>query len=70
MSDSAHAQRRQLLPAELFEQMMCAGLCPLADPSMHPQSFFHGYRLVGVDGTQFSAINTPAILAQLPKAAR
>ena len=69
MSDSAHAQRRQLLPAELFEQMMCAGLCPLADPSMHPQSFFHGYRLVGVDGTQFSVINTPAILAQLPKAA-
>ena len=31
--------------------------------------FLHGYRLVGVDGTQFSVVNTPAILAQLPKAA-
>jgi hypothetical protein len=69
MSDSAHAQRRQLLPVKLFEQMMRAALCPLADPQVHPQSFFHGYRLVGVDGTQFSVVNTPAILAQLPKAA-
>lgn len=69
MSDSAHAQRRQLLPVELFEQIMSAALSPLADPSAHPGSFFHEYRLVGVDGTQFSVVNTPAILAQLPKAA-
>lgn len=69
MSDSAHAQRRQLLPVELFEQIMSAALAPLADAKRDPQSFFHGYRLVGVDGTQFSVVNTPAILAQLPKAA-
>ena len=69
MSDSAHAQRRQLLPMELFEQILSTALSPLADPSAHPQCFFHGYRLVGVDGTQFSVVNTPAILAQLPKAA-
>jgi hypothetical protein len=69
MSDSAFAQRRQLLPLELFEQILGAALSPLADETMHPECFFHGYRLVGVDGTQFSAVNTPAILAQLPKAA-
>jgi hypothetical protein len=69
MSDSAHAQRRQLLPVELFEQILSTALSPLADPSAHPECFFHGYRLVGVDGTQFSVVNTPAILAQLPKAA-
>ena len=69
MSDSAHAQRRQLLPMELFEQILSAALSPLADASEHPECFFHGYRLVGIDGTQFSAVNTPAILAQLPKAA-
>ena len=69
MSDSAHAQRRQLLPMELFEQILSTALSPLADPSAHPECFFHGYRLVGVDGTQFSVVNTPAILAQLPKAA-
>ena len=69
MSDSAFAQRRQLLPLELFEQILGAALSPLADETLHPECFFHGYRLVGVDGTQFSAVNTPAILAQLPKAA-
>lgn len=69
MSDSAHAQRRRLLPVELFEQIVGAALSPLADPAAHPESFYQGYRLVGVDGTQFSVINTPAILAQLPKAA-
>jgi len=69
MSDSAFAQRRQLLPLELFEQILDAALSPLADETLHPECFFHGYRLVGVDGTQFSVVNTPAILAQLPKAA-
>ena len=69
MSDSAFAQRRQLLPLELFEQIFGAALSPLADETLHPECFFHGYRLAGVDGTQFSVVNTPAILAQLPKAA-
>jgi hypothetical protein len=69
MSDSAFAQRRQLLPLELFEQILSVALSPLADETLHPECFFHGYRLVGVDGTQFSVVNTPAILAQLPKSA-
>jgi hypothetical protein len=68
-SDSAHAQRRQLLPLELFEQILSTALSPLADPSIHAECFFHSYRLVGVDGTPFSVVNTPAIVAQLPKAA-
>jgi DDE family transposase len=69
MSDSAYAQRRQLLPVELFEQILSSALSPLADPNKHPECFFYGYRLVGIDGTQFSVVNTAAILAQLPKAA-
>lgn len=69
MSDSAHSQRRQNLPVDLFEQMLSLALQPLAQESLHPDSFYEGYRLVGIDGTQFSVLNTPAILAQLPKAA-
>jgi Transposase DDE domain len=69
MSDSAHSQRRQSLPVELFEQLLSSALQPLADASRHPECFYGGYRLVGVDGTQFSVLNTPAILAALPKAA-
>jgi hypothetical protein len=68
MSDSAHSQRRQNLPVDLFEQLLCAALQPLADESRHPECFYRGHRLVGVDGSQFSVLNTPAILAELPKA--
>lgn len=69
MSDSAYAQRRQLLPEELFDEVMLAALQPLAEESRQPECFYEGYRLLGVDGTQWSVSNTPAILEQLPKAA-
>jgi hypothetical protein len=69
MSDSAHAQRRRHLPVGLFEQIMDTALQPLADPVDQPECFYEGYRLVGVDGTQWSVGNTPQILGELPKAA-
>jgi hypothetical protein len=69
MSDSAHSQRRQNLPVDLFVQLMCVALQPLAEETRHPECFYGGYRLVGIDGTQFSVLNTLAILAELPKAA-
>jgi|GEM_PF-2070364 len=65
MSDSACAQRRQNLPVELFEQIMDSALAPLADSRHHPESFFEGYRLLGIDGTQWSVTNTPAIVSAL-----
>jgi hypothetical protein len=69
MSESAHAQRRQGLPLELFEAIMAEALRPLADPARHPEAFYRGWRLVGIDGTEWSATNTPALRAALPKAA-
>lgn len=69
MSDAAYAQRRARLPQQMFEALMDAALRPLADPQAHPESFFEGYRLVGIDGTQWSATNTAAIVGALPKAA-
>lgn len=69
MSDSAFSQRRQGLPQDLFEEITAAALRPLADPERHPEAFYRGLRLVGVDGTQCSVSNTPALLAALPKAA-
>jgi hypothetical protein len=68
MSESAHAQRRQALSPELFEELMVAALRPLADEQRQPECFFKGWRVVGIDGTEWSVTNTPAILAQLPKA--
>lgn len=69
MSESAHAQRRQGLPVALFEEIMAEALRPLAEEKRHPHSFYRGWRRVGVDGTEWSATNTPAIRAALPKAA-
>jgi hypothetical protein len=51
MSESAFSQRRQGLPLELFDQITEAALRPLADPQKHPQAFYKGLRLVGLDGT-------------------
>jgi hypothetical protein len=69
MSESAHAQRRQGLPVELFDEIMAAALRPLADVRRHPQAFYRGWRRVGIDGTEWSVTNTPALRTALPKAA-
>jgi Transposase DDE domain len=69
MSDSAFSQRRQGLPLCLFEQIAATALRPMADPVAHPEAFYQGLRLVGVDGTQCSVSNTSALMAALPKAA-
>jgi Transposase DDE domain len=53
----------------VFEAVMDAALRPLADEQAHPQAFYAGLRLVGLDGTRFSCANTPRILGQLTKAA-
>lgn len=69
MSESAHTQRRQGLPHELCGDLMAEALRPLADPTRHPDAFYRGWRLVGIDGAEWSVTNTPAIRAALPKAA-
>ena len=48
---------------------MEAALGVKAKPKQHPQAFYQGWRLVAIDGTQFSVSNTPQILASLTKAA-
>ena len=68
-SDAALSQRRQRLPWPLFEQILRAALRPRAEPSQHPQAFYHGLRLVGLDGTSFALNNTPQIVRALGKAA-
>ncbi len=38
---------------------MSAALKPKAVVDKHPEAFYHGLRLCGVDGSLFSATNTP-----------
>ena len=57
------------MPREVFETILEVALAPLAEAAEQPQAFYAGLRLVGIDGTQFSLQNTPAILGSMPKAA-
>ena len=68
ITDGALAQRRALLPTAVFEQLISASLKPKGDPKLHPEAFYHGLRLCGVDGTLFSVTNTPQVKKQMRKA--
>jgi len=68
ITDGALAQRRALLPVAVFEELMGAALKPKADPIRHPEAFYHGLRLCGVDGSLFSITNTPQVKKQMGKA--
>jgi hypothetical protein len=62
------AQRRALLRLEIFDGMMGAALKPKADPARHPNAFYDGLRLGGIDGRKFSVINTPQLKKRMQQA--
>jgi hypothetical protein len=68
ITDGALSQRRALLPPEVFEALMAAALKPKAEPERHPDAFYHGLRLCGVDGSTFSVTNTPQVKKRMRKA--
>ena len=53
---------------DIFARITAAALRPLAEREIHHGSFFKDLRLVGIDGTTWSVINTPANNARVPKA--
>lgn len=69
LAESSLSERRQNLPWEIFTSFMQAALAPKAVPKKHPQAFYQKWRLVAMDGTQFSVSNTPQVLGSLSKAA-
>jgi len=71
LCDSSLSERRSRLPWEVFRELMRLGLRALAQRASHPQAFWRGWRLLALDGTQFSLTNTPQIRAttRRPKAA-
>lgn len=68
LADSSWSDRRLRLPWEIFAELMRRALRPRATPRQHREAFWRGWRLVGLDGTQFSLINTPQITATFEKA--
>ena len=68
LADSSWSDRRQRLPWEIFAELMRRALRPRATARPHREAFWRGWRLVGLDGTQFSLINTPQVTTTLAKA--
>jgi len=67
LADSPWSDRRLRLPWEIFDELMRRALRPRAT-RRHREAFWRGWRLVGLDGTQFSLINTPQVTATVEKA--
>jgi hypothetical protein len=59
LNESGCANRRARLPWEVFAELMRRVLRPLANARRHPEAYWRGWRLVALDGTQFSLTNTP-----------
>ena len=68
ITDGALAQWRAMLSSEIFDQFTKAALKPKGDPVPHPEAFYHGLRLCGVDGSLFSVTNAPQAKRQMRKA--
>jgi hypothetical protein len=68
LAESSLSERRTRLPWEVFRELMRRGLRALADKATHPEAFWRGWRLVALDGTQFSLTNTPQVKATARKA--
>jgi hypothetical protein len=68
LADSSLSERRTRLPWEVFTELMRLGLRPLARAATDSEAFWRGWRLVALDGTQFSLTNTPQVRATVRKA--
>jgi hypothetical protein len=67
LADSSWADRRARVPWEIFAELMRRVLRPKAT-RRQPDAFWRGWRLIALDGTQFSLTNTPQIAATTTKA--
>jgi len=61
IADSSLADRRARLPWTIFAELMQRMLRPRATVEGEPDAFWQGWRLLALDGTQFSLTNAPPI---------
>jgi hypothetical protein len=67
LADSSLADRRARLPWAIFAELMRRMLRPRATVEREPEAFWRGWRLLALDGTQFSLTNAPPIARQATK---
>ncbi len=61
LADSSLSERRQSSGILPWFDALGATLHSVANPNHHPDAFYKGYRLKGIDGTTFAVANTPAV---------
>ena len=69
LANSSWSDRRRRLPWEIFADLMRRALRPIATRRQQPEAFWRGWRLLALDGTQYSVTNTPQVAATTTKAA-
>jgi hypothetical protein len=69
LANSSWSDRRTRLPWEIFADLMRRALRPIATRRQQPEAFWRGWRLIALDGTQYSVTNTPQVTATTTKAA-
>jgi hypothetical protein len=67
LADSSWADRRARVPWEIFAELMRRVLRPKATARQR-DAFWRGWRVLALDGTQFSLTNTPQITTTVKKA--
>jgi len=68
LANSSWSDRRIRLPWEIFADLMRRALRPVATRQRQPEAFWRGWRLIALDGTQYSVTNTPQVTATTTKA--
>jgi hypothetical protein len=68
LADSSWSDRRRRLPWEVFADLMRRALRPIATRRRQPDAFWRGWRVLALDGTQYSVMNTPQVSATTTKA--
>ena len=68
ISDAAPSERRSAVPFVVFEELMALALAPKATEDLHPEAFYQGLRLCGLDGSCLPISNTPQVKGQMTKA--
>ena len=67
LANSSWSDRRLRLPWEVFADLMRRALRPIATRRRQPDAFWRGWRLLAIDGTQYSVTNTPQVAATTTK---
>ena len=70
LADSSWSDRRRRLPWEVFADLMRRALRPIATRRRQPDAFWRGWRVLALDGTQYSVTNTPQVSAITKAASR